>query len=217
MFCCPCQFINSNFYRATPANSYIRVLNASPNTSSVDVYLDGKLIAQNLTYKSFSKYIPMGPGNHNIKIYPTGQLTNPLIDTMINLPPGFAFNLALIGYQPNLTLYAIPEPFNPQTFGTACIRFVHLSPTAPAVDITLTDGKKIFNNVKYEDFSVYACVPPGTYTLQVRSAGTNDILLTVPGVQLMPNKYYSIYAVGIPGGSPPLEALVVEEGISNPI
>ena len=135
------------------------------------------LLLQNLAYKEFSQYLPVPPGNHNIKIYPTGQNTNPIIDTAINIPPGFTFNVAAIGLLPNIILYAIPEPATSQNFGRACIRFVNLSPNSPALDLTLPDGTKIFSNVKYKDYTVYACVPPGTYTLQIRPTGTNDVSL----------------------------------------
>ena len=214
MFYGPSGYVPNDFYRATPMNSYVRILNASPNSPPIDIYLDDKLIVQNLAYKEFSNYLLFPAGDHNIKVYPSGQNVNPIIDSPINLPPGFAFNIAAIGSFPNIILYAIPEPTAPQNFGKACVRFIHLSPNAPAIDIRVPDGTKIFSNVKYEDYTPYACVPPGTYTFQVRPAGTTDVLLTIPNVQLMPNKYYAIYAVGLAGGSPPLQAFIVEEGPS---
>lgn len=211
----PYECVRNDLYRATPMNSYVRVLNASPNSPPIDIYLDNKLIVQNLSYKEFSRYLLFPAGNHNIKVYPSGQKVNPIIDSPINLPPGFAFNIAAIGSFPNIILYAIPEPTAPQNFGKACVRFIHLSPNAPAIDIRVPDGTRIFSNIKYEDFTEYACVPSGTYTFQVRPAGTTDVLATIPNIQLMPNKYYAIYAVGLAGGSPPLQAFIVEEGPST--
>ncbi|MCH5139155.1 DUF4397 domain-containing protein [Clostridiaceae bacterium UIB06] len=216
MFCYPYGFMSDDFYRATPINSYIRVLNASPNSPPLDIYLDNKLIVQNLAYKEFSKYLPLPAGNYNIKVYSSGTKVNPIIDSPIDLPPGFAFNVAIIGYFPNITLYGIPEPTAPQNFGRACIRFINLSPNAPALDLRVQDGTKIFSNVKYEDYTTYACIPPGNYTFRLIPTGTTGALLTIPNIQLMPNKYYSIYAVGLPGGSPPLQAFIVEENLSIP-
>lgn len=212
----PYEFMSDDFYRAAPVNSYIRLLNASPNSPSLDIYLDNKLIVQNLTYKEFSKYLPLPAGNYNIKVYSSGNKVNPIIDSPIDLPSGFAFNIAIIGSFPNITLYGIPEPTTPQNFGTACIRFIHLSPNAPAFHIRVQDGTKIFSNVKYEDYTTYACIPSGNYTFRLIPTGTTDVLLTIPNIQLMPNKYYSIYAVGLLGGSPPLQAFIVEEGLSIP-
>jgi len=208
--------LSNDFYRATPINSYVRILNASPNSPPIDIYLDDKLITQNLAYKEFSKYLLFPEGNHNIKVYPTGQNVNSIIDSPISLPSGFAYNIAAIGSFPNIMLYAIPEPTVPQNFGRACVRLINLSPNSPLIDIRVQDGTKIFSNVKYEDYTTYACIPPGTYTFRVIPTGTNDAILTIPNVQLMPNKYYAIYVVGLAGGSPPLQAFIVEEGPSMP-
>ena len=203
--------LNRMVYNNTQPSSYIRVLHASPNAPPVDVYANGNLIVQNLAYKQLSEYLPAIPGNYNIKIYPTGQTENPVVDTNVYVPPDAVLNIAAIGELPNISLYPIPEPNEKHNFERPCIRFIHLSPNVPAVDITLSDGRKIFSNVGYKDITDYACIPSGTYTFQVRPTGTNDVVLTIPNVQLMPNNYYTIYAVGLAGQSPPLEAIVALE------
>ncbi|WP_432661918.1 DUF4397 domain-containing protein [Wukongibacter baidiensis] len=200
-----------SWYRNTPADSYIRVLNASPNTPSVDIYANGNLIIKDLGYKEFSKYLPVAAGNYNIKIYPTGQREKPILDSDIYIPQGTAFNVTMIGEAPNVSLYPIPEPTTAQDFGRPCIRFVNLSPNAQNVDVTLSDGRKIFTNVGYKNFTDYACMPTGTYTFQVRPAGSDEVLVTIPNVTLMTNNYYTIYGVGLEGGSPPLQAIVATE------
>ncbi|QZY54512.1 DUF4397 domain-containing protein [Crassaminicella profunda] len=195
----------------TPDNSYIRVLHAVPNAPNVDVYANGNLIVQDLAYRQFSPYVPVTPGNYNIEVYPTGKKENPVIDTDVYIPQGTFFNVAAIGELPNISLYPIPEPTTAQNFGRPCIRFVHLSPNAPAVDITLSDGRKIFSNISYKDITDYACIPSGTYTFQVRPSGTDDVVLTIPNVELMADNYYTIYAVGLAGETPPLQAIVASE------
>ena len=57
----------------------------------------------------------------------------------------------------------------------------------------------------------YTCVPAGTYTFRVTPAGTDNVVLTVPNVILTANTLYTIYAVGLVGEEPALEALLVTE------
>lgn len=211
MFYCPYANTSDYFYRGMQMSSRIRVLHASPNSPAVDVYANGNLIVKNLSYKELSQYLPVPPGDYNIKVYPSGQMTNPVINTNIFIPKNTVFTVAAIGTLPNISLLPIPEPITANTSGKACVRFVHLSPNAPAVDITLADGTKVFNNVPYKDTTHYVCVPGGTYTLKVSPTGTGNIVLTVPNVKLNPNNYYTIYAVGLVGKSPPLEAIAVPE------
>jgi hypothetical protein len=209
---CPYESMKQNSYRAEQPNSYIRVLHASPNAPAVDVYANGNPIVTNLSYKELSNYIPVLPGNYNIKVYPAGSTTNPVVNTNVYIPPNSIFNVAAIGKIPNISLYTIPEPTSAQNFGRACVRFIHLSPTAPKVDVALSTGVKVFNNVGFKDITDYACIPAGTYSFNVIPTGTNNIALSIPEVQLSPNTYYTIYALGDPtGGSNPLEAILVTE------
>jgi len=198
-------------YRTEQMNSTIRVIHASPNAPAVDIYANGNLIVKNLAYKELSQYLPVPPGSYNIKVYPSGQITNPVINTNVYIPEKTILNVAAIGTLPNISLYIIPEPITRQDSGRSCVRFIHLSPNAPAVDIKLSNGTRVFNNVAYKGISNYACIPAGMYTFIVSPAGTDNVVLTVPNVKLDPNNYYTVYAVGLVGKSPALEAIAVLE------
>ncbi len=192
-------------------NSYIRVLHASPGSPAVDVYADDNLIVDNLSYKEISPYIPVPSDNYNIKVYPAGTMENPVIDTEFYIPPNTVFNVAAVGTLPDISLYPITEPAVAQESGNACVRFIHLSPDAPAVDITLEDDTMLFTNIVYEGISNYICAPAGTYTFKVLPTGSKDTVLTVPDLKLGQNMYYTIYAVGLVGDSPALEAILMTE------
>lgn len=191
--------------------SNIRVLHAVPNAPAIDVYANDRIIIRNLPYKEISSYIPVPSGNTNIKIYPTGATTNPLIDTNVYMPENSFYTLAVIGELPNISLYPIQEPTSANKSGLSCVRFIHLSPNAPAVDIKLSDDSVVFSNVPYKSIANYTCVPSGTYTFRVNPAGTNNVVLTIPNIKLNPNTLYTVYAVGLVGESPNLEALLVPE------
>lgn len=136
-------------------------------------------------------------------------IEGPVINTNLSIPKNSVFNVAAIGTLPNISLYPIPEPIMGEKFRRCCIRFVHLSPNAPAVDITLADGTKVFNNVSYKGITDYTCVPSGIDTFKVNVAGTNNTALIISNVSLDDSNYYTIYAVGLVGQSPPLEAVLL--------
>lgn len=192
-------------------NSKIRVLHAVPNAPAVDVYANDNLIVKNLAFKEISPYLPVPTGNYNIKVYPTGETTNPVIDTSVYVPENSIYTIAAIGELPDISLYPIQEPTSANNTGMACVRFIHLSPNAPPVDIKLPDGTIIFSNVPFKSIACYTCIPSGTYTFRVSPASTDNVVLTVPNVTLNPNTFYTIYAVGLVGEKPNLEALLVTE------
>lgn len=192
-------------------NSKIRVLHAVPNAPAVDVYANDNLIVKNLAYKEMSPYLTVPAGNYNIKVYPTGETTNPVIDSTVYVPENSIYNIAAIGELPDISLYPIQEPTSANKTGMSCVRFIHLSPDAPPVDIKLPDGTIVFSNVPFKSIANYTCVPSGTYTFTVNPAGTDNVVLTVPNVKLNPNTFYTIYAVGLVGDKPNIEALLAAE------
>ncbi|OJU12175.1 MAG: hypothetical protein BGN88_13260 [Clostridiales bacterium 43-6] len=193
------------------SNSKIRVFHAVPNAPAVDVYANDNIIVKNLPYKEVSSYIPVPSGNYNIKVYPTGTKSNPVIDTNVYIPEKSFYTIAAIGELPDISLYPIQEPVSANKSNMACVRFIHLSPNAPAVDVKLPDNSIVFNNIPYKGIANFTCVPSGTYTFKVTPTKTDDVVLTVPDVMLHPNTFYTIYAVGLVGETPSLEALLVPE------
>lgn len=197
-----------------PSKSYIRILHASPDAPPVDVYANGNPIARNLSYRNFTEYLPVVPGKYEVKVYPAGQMNNPVISTELNVPPQSIFTVAAVGKLADISLYPVADPVMMIPPGKVCVRFAHLSPDAPNVDITLPDGTILFKDVGYKEVTDYICVYPGTYILEARIAGTDNRVLYVPNITLLPNRFYTVYAVGLAGGNPPLQVLIPLDGNS---
>jgi hypothetical protein len=187
----------------------IRVLHASPKSPNIDVYFNNKRIVENLAYAKVSKYLMITPGNNNIRVYRAGRTDRPLIDINVNISESSKFTVAVIGTFPNISLNPISDPMEAQMTTKSCIRFIHLSPNVPAIDITLSNGTKLFNNIKYKDVTDYITLDPGKYNIQIKESGSNKIILTIPNVDLIKYKCYSIYVAGLLRGTPPLSAITV--------
>lgn len=202
----------SNCTRARQTSSYVRILHASPDAPAVDIYVNNNLVARDVTYQEFTQYIPLAGGLYNIKVYPRGTTTNPVIDTNVNIPPRSIFTIAATGMLANIDLTLVPEPPINKLPGEVYIRFVHLSPNAPNVDITLPNGTKLFTDIEYKEIPSYIRVAPGTYELQARLTGTDTVVLRVPNVNLRLGNIYTVYAVGLVNGTPPLQVLIPLDG-----
>jgi hypothetical protein len=194
--------------------SYIRMLHASPDAPAVDFYINNKLIASNKTYRSFTPYIGLRPGNYSISVYIAGQMTNPVININVEAAPHSIYTAAVIGRLMDIGLYLIPDPVISPLMNKARVRLVHLSPTAPAVDLALPNQTILFANVNYKEVTNYKSFNPGRYTLQVNIAGTTQIVLNIPHIVLRPGRNLSIYAIGLIGKDPPLQVLIPLDGSS---
>lgn len=188
--------------------SCVRIFHAVPDAPPVDVYANDNLIVKNLAYKQVSCYLHLPSGCTNIKIYPSGIMNNPVLDVNIMVPPMENLTVVAVGTLSNIGLLAIEDPKCCTPCYQSNVRFGHLSPNAPAVDITLEDGTVLFANISFKEVTDYIKVEPGRYKLQVRVAGTNQIVLSLPVTEFQPKNFYTIYAVGLVGEIPPLEALL---------
>lgn len=215
MFYCPYETCNPYLHRQEQPqpDSFVRVLHASPGAPMVDIYANDSLIIKRISYQQFTPYFQLPVGRYNIKIYPSGTKTNTILSTEVNVPANIIFTIAMIGKLPNIELYAVTDMVTINQNKTL-IKFVHLSPNTPNIDITLPNGAKIFENVGYKDITKYITVNPATYTIQARPTGAQNVILTVPNIKLKPNRAYTIYAVGFAGGDPSLQVLIPLDGSS---
>lgn len=190
--------------------AYTRVIHLSPNAPSFDIYLDGRLFYSGLSYRMQSDYIRVRPGNHRMVIYPSGYIRNPVFYKTLFVPRRSIVSFVLCAMYTNLDVLVVDD----RTVippGRVKVKFVHLSPNSPAID--LLAGKSVwFNQIMYQEESEYIPTTAGREALSVRVSGTQQILLTVPNTQFTRNKAYTIYAIGILNGSQPLQLLVTQDG-----
>ncbi|WP_416826053.1 DUF4397 domain-containing protein [Ectobacillus polymachus] len=197
--------------RVTPQQSIqqakLRVLHAAPDASAVDMYINGQQILQNISYKQISNYLSIPQGQYRFDVYKTGTNTSPIYSSLIPVMNNKVYTITAVGDVSKFQLLSfIDNTFLP--YGDAKIRFAHLSPDTSAVDVAFKNGDVLFANVSFKQFTEFLQVTPGTADIEVRLAGTKDIILTVPNMKIKPNIMYTIYAVGFASKPPKLETIL---------
>ena len=190
----------------------VRVVHASSDTPAVDVYADGNKVLNNVPFKGASDYLSVPAGAHNFKVYATGSnpaTATPVINADVTLDAGTDHTIAAIGKLADIKPLVLTDDNSAPAAGKASVRVVHASPDAPAVDVAVKDGPVLFSNLAFGNGAGPAAVDAGTYDLQVRAAGTDTVALPLNGVQLTAGKIYTVFAVGLLNGTPPLEALTL--------
>ncbi|AWZ49254.1 DUF4397 domain-containing protein [Clostridiaceae bacterium 14S0207] len=194
--------------------SFIRVLHVSPKTPTVDIYINNSPVIKELRYRGFTEYMPIAAGTYNIKIYVSGTNTVLLNDT-ITIDPNKILTIAAIGLGPkSLSLFPILDPKLNIDNTKAYLRFIQLSPNTPPVDIVTSNGIRLFKNTSYKQKQNYIQLNPQIYAVDMKLADTTTSILYVPNIKLMPNKFYTIYSVGLLNDNPPLQVLIPLDGNS---
>ncbi|WP_157663778.1 DUF4397 domain-containing protein [Sutcliffiella horikoshii] len=184
-------------------SSRLRVLHASPGTAAVDVHVNNNPRWTDLRYTNSSSYVEIKPTNIKIEIFQSGEK---LSEGTLQASTGKSFTVAIAGTRDSLQLIPVEDdPSIPQS--ESKLRFWHLSPDAPSVDIGVKKGDVVFSDIPYTGISDYLGLTPMTVDLEVRIAGTKDIVLPLNRVSLKPDVSYTIVAVGLVNNRPPLEAI----------
>jgi hypothetical protein len=190
----------------TPATARVMVVHASPNAPAVDVRVNNAVALSNVAYPANSTYASIDAGSTNIKVSPTGS-TNYVIDATLDLKSNMNYSVFAIDSVAKIKAAVVMDDLTAPAAGKAHVRFFHFSPNAPAVDIAVTGGPVVFSNRMFNDQATnsalqnFTALDAGTYNLEVRLAGTNTVVLSLPNVMLTAGKIYTVFAKGFVGGT----------------
>jgi hypothetical protein len=179
-----------------PGMSFVRVSHLSPDAPEVDVWLDGARVLRNVPFRTFSGYLELEAGQHRIQVTAAGTTEPAVIDATVTLDEGASYTVAAVGLLGDASIAARVLVDDRTPSQGAEVRFVHASPDAPPVDITLTDGTILFGSVSFGETAGTIPVGAGSYDLQVRAAGTSTVVLSFGDVSLAEATNYTVYAIG---------------------
>ncbi len=178
----------------------VKVVHASPDAPGVDLFIDNNVAGTNLTFPNNTGYLQVDEGTRNVKVNVTGTQTT-VIDADLNLEGTKNYSVFAVDQVTNLSPLVLVDDLTAPAMGNAHVRFIHLSPNAPPVDITTTDGIVVFGNYAFKDYSEFTPIPAGSYDLQVRLAGTDTVVLELNGISVSDGSIYTVFAKGLVGGT----------------
>lgn len=194
---------------ATFAN--VLVVHASPNAPGVDLLIDNsKVNSAALTFPANTGYLKVESGTRNVKVNVTGTTTT-VINADLALEEGKNYSVFAVNAVANIEPLVLADDLTTPASGKAHVRFVHLSPDAPAVDVALDGGAVVFANTAFKGSTAFTPLDAGAYNLEVRLAGTATVALDLPSITLQAGKIYTVFARGFvtPGTTPELGAEII--------
>jgi hypothetical protein len=182
---------------AASTDGFVRLAHLSPDTPSVDVYLNAlsftmkQQVFDGVAYGTVSAYEMVPAGTYVVAMRLSGAAANspPVITRSVTVQAGHAYTVAGVGKNVDLGLTVITDDLSNPLNGQAMVRIVQASVTAPLLNVSIQGGAEIATNVKFATTTSYRSVPPGVLTLEVGPAGGT---LTPLKVTLQPNSVYSV-------------------------
>lgn len=188
----------------------VRVVHASPDAPAVDVCVDGSVAFDNAAFPSATEYAALTPATYAVRVVPAGAGCGSagVIDADLPLAANSDTTVVALDFLADIEPLVLTDDNSSPQAGNAKVRFVHASPDAPTVDITLTDATTLFNDVSFKENGGYIEVAAGSYDLQVRDETGATVVLTLNDPSVSAGGVYTIYAVGLLAGDPDLDVLI---------
>ncbi|GAB6167761.1 DUF4397 domain-containing protein [Clostridium carnis] len=191
--------------------SKIRFLHSLPSSLQVDIYANGELIGKDLSFSKITCYKTISPGSYKIEIFNSGTYDSPILAKNIDLLPNTSSTISLITLGNDIDIFVLNDANIPETITNSFLRFIHLSPNAPLLTLSLPNDISLFGNVEYVETTGYYPLSPAIYNFKVLFLPSNTFKY-IKDITLKNGKFYTIYIIGSLNASPQLGYLLVEDG-----
>jgi hypothetical protein len=180
----------------------VLVTHASPDAPGVDwtIVDDSKQNSSALTFPNNTGYLQVESGTRNIKVNVSGTSTT-VINADLTLEKDKNYSVFAVDSVSKISAVVVADDLTAPAAGKAHVRFIHLSPNAPAVDVALDGGAVVFGNTAFKASTAFTPLDAGTYDLEVRVAGTSTVALDLDPITLQAGKIYTVFAKGFLTGT----------------
>ena len=180
----------------------VMVVHASPDAPGVDLLVDDvKKNSAALNFPNNTGYLELEAGTRNLKVNVAGTTTT-VINADVPFTKDMSYSVFAVDSVSVISAIVLTDDLTAPAAGKAHVRFVHLSPDAPAVDVAVAStGDIVFGNKAFKEYTAFTPLDAGAYNLDVRVAGTSTVALVLPTITLEAGKIYTVYAKGFLGGS----------------
>jgi hypothetical protein len=194
-----CLKENSNY--TPPPVALVSVFDASTSLPALDVDFNNNKVNWNpVTYGTGLSYVQAYTGLRTFNFYAYGE-NGLLFSDTATLKVNYVYSIFLTGTTAKTDFVILNDNINQPAANSASVRFVDLSPDAPAVDLVLADTVRA-SAIAYKGASQFVSIPGGkVYNLQVKQAGTNTVLATLNNISLNTNYVYTIMLTGLASGT----------------
>jgi uncharacterized protein DUF4397 len=159
------------------SSAHVRVLNAIPIQSSIDMLIDSKNVASSIPYGAASGYVTVSSGSRHLQIEPSSS--TPFVDQTISVSSG-SYDTIL-----DMTSGAtvLTDDNSAPTSGDVKIRVLNASSNLGAADIyVVTSGTGLgatptFSSLGVSAASGYDSVSAGSYQVYFVTPGTSHVIL----------------------------------------
>ncbi|MCZ4222262.1 DUF4397 domain-containing protein [Pedobacter rhodius] len=175
----------------------IGFVHASPGTGAIDFIVDNqKVNNKDFTYTKDLGYFGAYPGSRLFGITKKDSLKY-LVKTNVTLQSGLFYSAFVIDVLPSPNILLVQDDLKAPETGKAKIRFINLSPDAPALDLAIEGTSTPLITAKaYKEASTFISIDPSvSYNFQIKES--NNVTATLPATKIESGKIYTLWTKGL--------------------
>ena len=179
-------------------NGSFRLFHAAANAPSIDVYSNGNLISENLSFSMMTDYMTFPAGNYEIQAFTSGTYDTPIYTQTIEVIPNEISTLNFVLLESTLSIFTLKDASSSASSGPlSFLRFINLSPNAPLLTLSLPNEEKLFNSVEYLETTGYYTLSPGLYNFLLTASESSFPEKFINDLNLKPSSFHTIYIIGL--------------------
>ena len=181
--------------KTTPTVSFLRIINASPTLGTFDAYINAqKSNSGPLPFGGTIKYVQPSAGQCDLK-FTIANDPNALFTKSVSLTANVAYSYYLIDKGASLDGLLITDLMSTITTEKAYVKFINLSPDAPALSLNVKGGVNLSSSKMYKAASEFVAVDVKTQSFELKDASGN-VKTTLLDEPIQGGRYYTIIARG---------------------
>lgn len=176
----------------------LSIIQASPTTELLDVYVDNTRAVIDLAYAKKIDYLNLFPGSRKLSITKKGSQTA-LLAEQLTLKDYVGYSLFVIDKLETVKFLFLEDDLAKPATGKAKVRFVNLSPDAQALNLAIA-GKEtdLVTNKLFKEYSTFTEIDAAEkVTFNVKNKETGNTETSIADVKIEAGGIYTIWVKGL--------------------
>jgi hypothetical protein len=189
----------------------VAFIQASPDEPALDIFFNNsKYDTSPIAYGGTFSYANVNAGTVPIAIYNDATVKAIAADT-VQLTQNTAYSLFLTNTVIKPQLFLLTDTLVAPPSGDCSIRFINLSPDAPAADLVIQGGSPVASKVTFKGYTSFLPVKGNTYyTMEVHTTGTSTVLASLSNYKFQAGFVYTVWFHGLAAGTTSTDKLAVD-------
>jgi hypothetical protein len=187
-----------------PPDAKFYLINASPDSESLDFFLDKSGLVSDIVYSEDTGYFSTSPGIHDLVFRKVGT-SNDLINVNMSLTAGQPYSIFAIDSVNKLRPVAVVDSTAVPAGDTAKVRLLNFCINSPSLiaeffvdtSVVLSYSSRTFNDQNSNTSqTLFSKIGARTYTLNLRRSSDAALITSFSNMQFSPGKIYTVYLKG---------------------